>query len=969
MNTNGTQIELNGNTFTLRLDTERGLRAVSWENKLTGKTLALGDEPEFECDLDAAEERISITGWRGIKSQDGACEPNRERGFRGGFADPKFDDAKWQGMTSPACRWYDKEPAYYWARTHVFLAERSRDKKLTLVLGGVGLFDFRFMRVFVNGHEIGVREARKRWNEPKAFDLGAGSEAHRHLRFGQDNIIALQLTEPVNRTTRLDECDPHKGRNLPQHIKWPAQFEQYLAVGESPAQTSWSVARRSDERPGEVAVHLEDKERGLEAVVTYRWKMDEPTLHKFVEVTNRSKEPVRLLNVRLGAYRTGANVSEGEQGFPVYLENQFFMTLAHPSGWAMGEAGEVRLRQFPGKLLQPGETFSCMESVLGVAASGAARPSFLTHVRSRMRRTVRGHDKAYAILGVFGSWHCDESRFFDLEPTDKFLIKQFKHIAESFKKSNCRFDMYELEFWLDKAGDITYPDRKRFPEGFKNIKREIKKLGMSLALWIDSSWTAWSIGQNPVTAPSVGHDPVYSSELHFLCQATDPINTMYSTGLRHHMRENDARCFKFDNFASICYNPNHCHLPGIYSTEAIQNGISRVFRDLDRESPDVMLMLYWGYRSPWWLVVADTLFECGLEIEASHPGDSPTLYIRDSITQGLDQGQWYAEDIPLLGKDSLGIWLSNWGWNSSVGTERWQEGFVMDMCRGSLLAQPWSDEKWLNPAGRRQMAEFIALLKAQPACFANPRFILGNPWHNEPYGYHCTDGRRAFVALNNCTWNDVVLDLPPLPKGDRKGSSLYRWYPDPAKLEGDSTKIALRPFQIVLLEVVPPGEAPSLPRSFASKPIPQSFAESSRTLPVTTRKHAPALKLPIEEEASADKPIPELAPKRTAQARGRAPFSRHGGILVVTAKLHKGDASHSINRLGKYFAAKATLGGRAVSCEPVVRRNTYPASWQAWRIAVPASDRDRDWTLVVTAMLPRDVKVDWSSYFVPEDRS
>ena len=115
--------------------------------------------------------------------------------------------------------------------------------------------------------------------------------------------------------------------------------------------------------------------------------------------------------------------------------------------------------------------------------------------------------------------------------------------------------------------------------------------------------------------------------------------------------------------------------------------------------------------------------------------------------------------MPPLGKDSLGVWLSDWGWNSSVGKERWQEGFVMDLSRGSLLAQPWSDFAWLSPPERQQMADFVALLRARPACFGNPRFVLGNPWKEEPYGYSLSDGWRAFLALNNCTWKDAALPL------------------------------------------------------------------------------------------------------------------------------------------------------------------------------------------------------------------
>ena len=242
----------------------------------------------------------------------------------------------------------------------------------------------------------------------------------------------------------------------------------------------------------------------------------------------------------------------------------------------------------------------------------------------------------------------------------------------------------------------------------------------------------------------------------------------------------------------------------------------------------------------------DVSFDPGLALEAAHPSAKPAPYIRDSITVGLDQAQWFCDDTPKLGKDSLGVWLSKWGWNSGVGRERWQEGFIMDICRGSMLAQPWSDDGSLSKLERSQLADFIALLKERPDCFRNSRFILGNPWKNEPYGYCCTDGRRAFLAINNCTWSDQTLRLElnsawGLPDGGRW--DIYRWYPAPAKLTADvqsfgpTASLGIRPSEVTLLEVVPAGSGPSLGRDFESMPLVSQFAEPSRSLDV---KVAPA---------------------------------------------------------------------------------------------------------------------------------
>ena len=593
---------------------------------------------------------------------------------------------------------------------------------------------------------------------------------------------------------------------------------------------------------GECVFQLAAEKPRISARLTYRWNAEQPVLRKLVEIENNgNRELNRLLNVRLGTYRTRAKVSSGERGFPVYLNDEFFMSLAHPAGWATGTDGEVGLRQYPGTKLAPGAKFQCMETVYGVGQTGGARKTFLAHVRSRMRRVVRGHDKPYAIFEPFGA---RPGGSFD--ETEEFVLDMIAKVAEGAQQSGCRFDLFSVDFWVDYHGDLKRCDPKRFPNGLTNIKRELGKLGTAPGLWIDSSWELWSIGGNPAVRSTCTHDPEQEPKGRVLfCRATEPIKSMYTEAFRHHIRENGARLLKFDNLHSICNNPNHEHLPGIYSTEPITNAVIEFFGALDEECPDVFLMGYWGYRSPWWLLHADTLFDSGIHIEAASPSDLPAPYARDSVTQKLDQAQRYANDVPPLGKDSLGVWLSDWGWNSSIGKERWQGGFVMDICRGSMLAQPWSDYPWLSPSERKQMADFIALLKARPECFGNPRFILGDPWKDEPYGYCCSEGNRAFLALNNCAWNDSDLRLKlnsawGLPDG--KAWDLYRWYPDPVRFKGDGAtfgsevSIALRPFEVVLLEVVPAGQPPTLDRTFDEKPILTRFTEASRSVEITVER-------------------------------------------------------------------------------------------------------------------------------------
>jgi hypothetical protein len=54
----GKRFELCSPSFVFRLDTADGLRAHSWENRLTGRTLELGNGPEFEIDIGQPDNRL-----------------------------------------------------------------------------------------------------------------------------------------------------------------------------------------------------------------------------------------------------------------------------------------------------------------------------------------------------------------------------------------------------------------------------------------------------------------------------------------------------------------------------------------------------------------------------------------------------------------------------------------------------------------------------------------------------------------------------------------------------------------------------------------------------------------------------------------------------------------------------------------------------------------------------------------------
>ena len=188
----------------------------------------------------------------------------------------------------------------------------------------------------------------------------------------------------------------------------------------------------------------------------------------------------RLLHVGLGRYLTDARPAEPDpdyparlespiedlagqtRGFSAYIENQFFVGLAHPAGFALFHEQELVLRQVPGRRVPPTAVFFCHEAVYGVSAQGDARRAFRDYLRTRMRRVVRGHDKPLAIFEPFGAK--PDGSFWE---TEEFVIDNLTKVVDGQRNRGLHWDYYSIDFWHDSQRRSDYaPIEIGFREGF-----------------------------------------------------------------------------------------------------------------------------------------------------------------------------------------------------------------------------------------------------------------------------------------------------------------------------------------------------------------------------------------------------------------------------------------------------------------------------------------------------------------------
>lgn len=746
---------------------------------------------------------------------------------------------------------------------------------------------------------------------------------------------------------------------------------------------------------GEAVFVLRGDEVNALLTVTYSWNGNEPVLTKVMDIVNEGTiEWNRLLDIHLGTYATDAtpykdpdwpvivnktpwgdtnleyweNPSGKTRGYPAYPENQFFVGLAHPSGFSLLNDQKIELHHHPGILIKPKEGFTSVQTIYGAANKGEARDGFKRHIYSRMRRVLRGHDHPYAIIDTCGAQNNTDEKFDNV--TEEWSLQHISKLSQAQKEAGLHFDNYVVEFWHDTKGDLKQCDPKRFPNDFDKIAPSLNKIGTNLGLWISSgcqthpeTMDQWTIGANPVlkNCSTTGNGKGR------ICRSTAPANQIYIDGLIYQIRTNHIRQIKLDcagdnnhYLTPWCNNSSHTHLTGdLYSIEANQNAQIQLLSALNKECPDVFFTLYWGHHSPWWLMHADTVYDIGFKMEMASLALSPALYGRSSNVRRLDQGKYLAaKDYPDLAWDSLGIALSDWKWNNRLGSDKWQEGVLMDICRGSMLLHIWSDNDCIPLKDRPQMAEFINLLKASPGCFRNPH-MLGNPFKDNWWGYCCTDGKKAFIAIDNGSWDDQLINLElnsswGLP--DDVEWDIYCWYPHHIKFEASTKKtfvakeqIIIRPFTALLLEVVPHGRKPSIKDiDWKESEMPVRFLKRSQAVEVTSAI------------SRTEKGI-EFA------VNGILPSQKVKGWLAVTTEFIKnGKPAFSLEN--KPLSMKGSIDGKNIEFAAALDNPLFPAVWQTYRYLADEDASGKEFSLSCVTNLKKEIEIVIKAYFIPLDK-
>lgn len=393
--------------------------------------------------------------------------------------------------------------------------------------------------------------------------------------------------------------------------------------------------------------------------------------------------------------------------------------------------------------LQAGKTWN-VGAVVGLIAKDQARRSFLAY--SERERAV-----PWRATPVYISWYeLNIDRNNSEDYSENMTINQCANVIKHwnkdfFKKYKKNVKTFVFDDGWDQYGLWTF--NKNFPNGFKEIDKEARKMGSGIGAWLGP---VGGYGQSGTYRRNYWKDkggmqlsnPAYYKT--FLDACTNMINSY------------DFRFFKFDGISAqaSAIGPD-TGARGDENAEAIIN----IEREVRKIKPDIFLNTTVGtWASPFWFQFTDAVWRQVADYNViGNQGSDRERWItyRDHLVY-----QNFVQNSPLCPINTLmthGFILSKWG---AVSKDMDYEGIVRELrCAfacGSGMVELYNDYELMNKINKgalwKDLAECIDWQEANADVLPDIHWVGGHPWDGKKaniYGWAAWNGKKAVFTLRN----------------------------------------------------------------------------------------------------------------------------------------------------------------------------------------------------------------------------
>ncbi len=975
-----------GNSLIERVLSREGgyLQTKAITNKRTGRTWRTDTRAEARLSFGASSWRRDVITWRYAPGSPQWCDPSDDVGFQQGFHRPDHNDREWSlaECLTAADSLGNVWNGFAWFRVSLPLPIEGKGQQVTFGLGGYDHEDWEYYRVFVNGRQIGVRELTGRWREPAPVVLGPDDPEYSSLRFGADNILAVQVgrlnkllpgiipAESARYYYRSRICDQFVAVGSPVRTISEFSLTDFWPDNEPPIIPEYPDYRPKNWAAGGdrdwtwLTIWAENEDEEIRIVHHYQVRSGEPAIRKKIEIQNLSDSPRLLMDVYVEDFALDGTTTDGGQGDPVFIDDEAFIAIEHPAGVNQGLGKGIRLFHLPGKVLAPGQALMSREAIFGVTQAGDALNGFHQYLMDNGRRRQEWVS-VYDPCGITdGYMNPQDPRY---HVTEQMVLDSIE-MLDSLRSRGITMDYYFIDVgWQDHFKDLTWLKDDNFPNGLAKILDRLDQIGVRFGLWFSTIYRPWSAGNYPdvqgCVIPNSRKGDAYDDGL---CLAAEPYRTLFRDAVLHHIQENNVKGLKIDMAKYYCNSADHDHLPGKYSVEAQMDGTLQMARHAIRACPDLFLMWYWGHHSPFWLLYGDTIQDKGLKWEAVQVASWPNPVYRSSASLGQDQYARYSRFVPLISHDSLGIWIGDTIQRNRIGTEHWRDAWILELARGSLLDQPWGNLATFDGNDVEFLAEWYAFVRHNWRLLLNAKSILGDPWNAEVYGYASGHGTHTLVTINNPGFKaarvnlrlNEEIGLEPVRDGfivrqryRRQGeipSSTGARHPFNSEFQLD-----LRPFEVVVLEI---GE--NLDRVGWAE-LPGSKIIDSIDLPVKARK-GPADSIPfsVPVSSSASGIVRDHSPRATI-GQVKLPAIDQPMTIGLIAKQTRNGLHWHHREVHALMKLRAQIGEQDLPYQNVPRhwlQSGAGSPWLIFEMPVEPAHSGQTIKFQLAGLLPQDVQ-------------
>jgi hypothetical protein len=566
-----------------------------------------------------------------------------------------------------------------------------------------------------------------------------------------------------------------------------------------------------------------NKRSKLEVKLFLQWSPKEAVLRKWSRFRlTDSDAPVTLKEIVLEEIDKKSLIRELERGektpqsYPAFIRG-FFAGIEFPIATTRVEGEKLILSHSPGLKLQPNVWYESRKAVYGAVPPGSEKKAFTEYITSHRPKP----------RGIHINYNCA----WTIVPAFTPCVDNILELIRILKANVCTpyevsFDTFCIDMgWTDRQS-IWEINTRKFPGGFKRVQSALEKINSKLGIWVspashydpamDKKW-AQEHGYETFPGPLMG-PPGNRKPVTLCCMAGKNYRTKFRQNIVDMVRRYDIGHIKFDAYVFTCPNSNHGHEPGLFSAEAVAEGLIESLKAIRKTAPDIWLepINFGTNPSPWWLFYFNsTMISWG---DDAPYGRVPCPIYRESCTTARDYYnlQSASSSVPIAAQTVIGV--------IHQSPDAFLNDAVTVVMRGHAFLPLYINHKYMDEHRWRMLADLVKWARKNFPVLEHTQFILPESWQNgkqpkfsygemmprEPYGYaHWNDDmvlieiRNPWIAPQSFTLNlDESIGLSSQAKS-LSAVSLYpeaRNYGKNLRFDG-SIDIPLAPYETLVLSI------------------------------------------------------------------------------------------------------------------------------------------------------------------------